>query len=387
MRNRRSLLAGALTCFAALLLGCESAEAPPTGDAVAGTGIRFLGEQGADDDGFARAFAPKEFRFPDDHGPHPEFRTEWWYFTGNLRDERQRHYGFEVTFFRVALAPQGEPRTSAWGARQIWMAHFALTDTSGERFTAAERLARGALGLAGAQGSPLHVWVKDWSVEGAADAARADLRLRASDGPIGIDLSLRSSHPPILQGAGGLDAKGPEPGNASFYYSWPRLEVVGSVQTERERVQVSGQAWMDREWGTSALSAGIAGWDWFALHLSDGRSLMFYRLRDASGGAAPFSSGTLTDAAGATRTLGVGDVHVEPLDWWTSGVSGVKYPVRWRLVLPGEGLELDVVPYLPNQELNLSVRYWEGAVRAVGTADGARVEGDGYLELAGYGAE
>lgn len=371
-------------CLSVWLLGCDRAEAPVAASAVAGTGVRFLGEQGAGDDGFARASAPKEFRFPEDHGPHPGFRTEWWYFTGNLRDEQQRHYGFEVTFFRVALAADGKPRASSWAARQIWMAHFALTDTADERFMAAERLARGALGLAGARAEPLQVWVKDWSVEGYADAARADLRLRASDGPVGIDLELRSERPPVLQGNAGLDAKGPEPGNASYYYSWPRLEVAGELQTERESVRVTGQAWMDREWGTSALSAGIAGWDWFALHLSDGRSLMFYRLRDARGAAAPFSSGTLTDSTGVSRPLGVDDVIVEPLGWWTSEVSRVRYPVRWRLAVPGEALELDIEPYLANQELNLSVRYWEGAVRAQGTAGGAHVEGEGYLELAGY---
>jgi predicted secreted hydrolase len=264
------------------------------------------------------------------------------------------------------------------------MAHFALTDTSNERFMAAERLARGALGLAGARSAPLHVWVKDWSVEGAADSVSADLRLRARDGPVGIDLALTTGRPPVAQGDRGLDTKGPETGNASFYYSWPRLEVAGSIEKEGARVEVEGQAWMDREWGTSALSAGVVGWDWFALHLSDGRSLMYYRLRDENGGAAPFSSGMLVDASGIGRSLGVGDVRLEPLEWWTSDVSGVQYPVRWRLDIPSEALQLEVEPYLQNQELNLSVRYWEGAVRAVGAAGGARLEADGYLELAGY---
>lgn len=372
-----------LAWVALLVLGCESVSPPrPLAEGTGETGIRFLGAREAD--GFARAMTPRELRFPEDHGAHPEFRTEWWYFTGNLRDSRQRHYGFEVTFFRVGLTTMSAARTSSWATNEIWMSHFAVTDTGNERFVAAERLARGALGLAGATGSPFHVWVKDWSVEGVADGLRADLRLRASDTSIAVDLALRTNRPPLLQGMGGLDAKGPEPGNASFYYSWPQLDVVGLLVTDGSRVEVTGQAWMDREWSTSALSDGIVGWDWFALQLEDGRSLMFYRLRDETGNAAPFSSGSLTDANGLRRSLDLGDVQLVPLEWWTSEVSGARYPVRWRLEVPEEALRLEVQPFLANQELNLSVRYWEGAVRAVGSSGGRPVRGEGYLELAGY---
>ncbi len=213
--------------------GCRDAR--PVGDEDSrrnSTGLRFLG--GTQTEGFARAIAPRELRFPADHGPHPEFRTEWWYFTGNLRDTRGRRYGFELTFFRVGLAAETPERTSAWGSAEAWMAHFAVTDAAGRRFFAAQRLARGALDLAGASGDPFRVFVKDWSGAGTADGEHTSLQLRARDGATAIDLLLESGDPPVLHGDRGLDAKGPEPGNASYYYSLPRLATTGSVTVAGE---------------------------------------------------------------------------------------------------------------------------------------------------------
>jgi predicted secreted hydrolase len=346
-------------------------------------GVRFLGAAAAT--GFARATVPRPFAFPADHGSHDEFRSEWWYFTGNLDDEAGSHYGFELTFFRIALQPDAVPRDSAWGTNQVWMAHFALTDVARGRFTSAERFARGgSLGLAGASADPSRIWVKDWSAAGSADATSADLALSAGDGQNSLSLRLTAVKPPVAQGDRGLDAKGPEPGNASYYYSFPRLTVTGTLEAGGDSVAVRGSAWMDREWGTSALSAGVVGWDWFALQLSDGRDLMFYRLRDATGNATPFSGGSIVDASGVATRLTRDDARLTVVGEWRSDRTGVTYPVAWRLELPAENLSLEIVPFLENQEVDLSVRYWEGAVRARGSAAGTPVTAQGYLELAGY---
>jgi len=195
---------------------------------------------------------------------------------------------------------------------------------------------------------------------------------------------LSAEKPVTLNGNDGLDLKGPEPGNASYYYSIPRLSVHGNVRVAGQDVAVSGLAWMDREWSTSALSPGIGGWDWFALHLSDGRDLMFYRLRRADGGSSEYSKGSLIEGDGVVRRLGAGDVEVEVRRRWRSAISGIEYPVEWSMKIPGTGIDLELAPLIDDQELDLAVRYWEGAVRSVQGAGGA-VTAEGYLELAGYG--
>jgi predicted secreted hydrolase len=366
-----------------LIAGCGDA-AQETSASPLQTGLRLLGGEAGD--GFARATEPRPFVFPADHGSHPEFRTEWWYFTGNLAAADGRHFGFELTFFRYALAPESPPLqgTSAWRTRQVWMAHFAVTDTEGRRFFARERLARGALGLAGASAEPLRVWVKDWAATGESSGDSLLLRLTARDDTIALELNLQSTMAHVAQGDRGLDAKGGGPGNASHYYSVPRLAAEGELAIGGERFAVAGLAWLDREWGTSSLDAGTEGWDWFALHLSDGSSLMFYRLRAEDGTATRFSSGSWMRADGTRTALTAADVTLAVLDEWTSDATGVRYPVAWRLTVPGEGLALEVRPYLEQQELELSVRYWEGAVRAEGEGPGGALTGQGYLELAGY---
>lgn len=334
--------------------------------------------------GFARALGPRPFSFPADHGPHPDFRSEWWYFTGNLAAEGGRHFGFQLTFFRVALAPDAAPRESAWATNQVWMAHFTLTDTEAGRFHSAERLARGALGLAGAEASPLSVWVDDWEAASRAPAASFPLRLRASDGDVAVELVVSPKKPRVLQGEQGWDRKGPEPGNASYYFAYTRLAAEGSVRTRDARFEVSGTAWMDREWSTSALGADLEGWDWLSLQLSDGRDLMLYRLRRKDGGAGAFSKGAWILPDGSRIALSVHEFAFEPRRWWASPTSGVRYPVAWSLEIPSQGLSLDVEPRIDEQELDLSVRYWEGAVIARGRAGAGKVTGLGYLELAGY---
>ncbi len=383
---RRRVFPIPLMCAAALLasgglLRCTMAPHPaPSPPPAAVTAL--LG--GDDATGFARATAPRAFRFPDDHGPHPEFRHEWWYFTGNLRGPGGRRFGYQLTFFRFALSPDPPARRSRWATNQAYMAHFALTDVQGSRFHHFERTGRGALGLAGATGRPLRVWLDDWSADGMKTSA-LPIRLRAVEDKASIDLVLDTARPIVLQGDRGLSRKSAAPGNASYYYSMTRLATLGSVRVDGVSFPVEGNSWLDREWGTSSLEKGQTGWDWFALQLSDGRDLMFYRLRRGDGTTDPFSAGTLVLPDGSVRPLSPEDVRIEPLGSWRSPKSGARYPSRWRVLLPSVGLELAVVPRTADQELRTVVRYWEGAVGVRGTSGGKPVEGEGYVELTGYG--
>jgi predicted secreted hydrolase len=331
--------------------------------------------------GFARALGPWTLSFPRDHGPHPDFRTEWWYYTGNLRTPAGRHLGFQLTFFRIALAPAGEARASAWATRQLYVAHFAVTDTAGGRFHAARRVSRGALGLAGAGAAPFRVWVESWTAEGDG----VSTRLRADEADVAVDLRVSPVKPVVLQGDAGFSRKGPEPGNASLYYSVTRMRAQGLVRLGREMLEVSGEAWMDREWSTSALGSAVEGWDWFAVQLDDGRDLMLYLLRRRDGTIDPLSAGTLVATDGTARPLAAADVRVEALAYWTSPRTGVRYPARWRLGVPSASLQLEIEPRLANQELVVGTRYWEGAVAVAGLGGGQPTAGHGYVELVGYG--
>jgi len=264
----------------------------------------------------------------------------------------------------------------------VWMANFALTDTRSGEFHTAERLSRGHDRLAYARPEPLSIRVEDWHVE---QTGPGSLRAIAATDDVAIDISLGGLDRIVLQGERGYDRKGPEPGNASYYYSAPRLTASGTVRDRNgTESTVSGAAWLDREWGTSALSTNVEGWDWFALQLSDGRDLMYYRLRQTDGGTSPFSGGSLLAADGSTVALEPDMVELAVIDYWRSRSSGVSYPVAWRLNIPEQNMELEVTPYLPDQEIDLSVRYWEGAVSVSGQANGASIAGNGYLELAGY---
>jgi predicted secreted hydrolase len=335
----------------------------------------------ADDRGYARALALRDFRFPADHGPHPEFRTEWWYYTGNLTTAEGRRFGFQLTFFRSALAPEMPARASAWATRQAWLAHFTVSDVEGKQFHSFERWSRDAVGLAGAQGQPFRVWVKDWTAEGAPVFP---MHLKAAQGKVAIDLLLQAGKPPVLQGERGLSRKSAEPGNVSYYYSLTRMPTAGTVRVGGESFQVTGASWMDREWSTSSLGKDQVGWDWLSLQLADGWDLMLYRLRRTDGSADPASSGTVIGQDGGSRPLALADFQIEAAGEWRSPRSGARYPARWHLRVPGEGLDLDIRPLLADQELDVSFRYWEGAVEITGTHRGRPVQGAGYVELTGY---
>lgn len=361
-----------------LLAGCAAPAQPEIRAGI--DAVEAMGA--AADPGWARATEPRPFVFPFDHGPHPEFAIEWWYWTGNLM-AGDRHFGYQLTIFRRGLAPRPAERDSAWAASNIYMAHFALSDVAGGRFYAFDRFSRDAAGLAGASGEPFRVFIEDWSAEGSGPEGMT-MRLRAAEDDVAIDLTLDSTRPPTLQGDRGLSQKGPSPGNASYYYSLTRMATTGTVMVGPSRHAVTGLSWMDREWSTSALEGGIVGWDWFALHLDSGDDLMFYRLRTEGGGISPFTKGSLTRADGTVQLLGADDVRPEPLDTWRSPRSGATYPSRWRIEAPAAGISLTLEPYLRDQELPVAVVYWEGAVRISGTQGGRPVGGSGYVELTGY---
>ncbi len=352
-------------------------------------------------EGFARVLGPQPLAFPRDHGPHPAYQTEWWYYTGNLRAEDGQRFGFQLTFFRRALLPpQDVPqRASDWAAGQVYMAHFALSDIDRKggsqarsQYHAYERFSRGAAGLAGAQAEPFRVWLDDWQVSEkppggdcpAAVAAPCAYRLSAAQDGIVLDLSLLDIKGPVLQGERGFSPKGTAPGQASIYYSLPRLAAQGSLQIGGQHFVVNGLAWMDHEFSTSVLSQDQVGWDWFSIQLDDSSELMLFQIRRADGSLDPFSSGTLIAADGTTTPLEASDFQIDVDATWKSPHSGAIYPSGWRLRIPVAGLDLQVKPYLADQELNVSYAYWEGAVSVQGTRYGGAVQGNGYIELTGY---
>jgi predicted secreted hydrolase len=322
-----------------------------------------------DASGFARALEERTLEFPSDHGPHPEYRTEWWYYTGSLEAAGGARFGFQLTFFRTGLTPRPRKSSSAWAGNEVWMAHLTVTDVRAARFEAAERFSRDGLGLAGARAEPFGVWLGDFQA--------SDGRLSAADGAFGIELALEPTEP-VLHGRTGLSRKGRAPGNASYYYSRTRMPTRGRVRIAGEAFEVRGSTWMDHEWSTSALEQGQVGWDWFGLQLDDGRDLMVFDLRRDDGTRDAMSQGSLILGA-EVRSLDQEQFSIRVLEHWRSPRSGVRYPSRWRIEVPAQGLELEVVPLLADQELRLGVRYWEGAVGVTGS-----VPGRGYAELVGY---
>ena len=377
---------GQTMCLAIALAALTAAAraAPPPDPAVLPGGTAA---------GFAQALTARVFVFPRDHGPHPEFRQEWWYLTGNLEAAGGERFGFELTFFRFALEPAAAdaaagaaattaPDHSAWRTREIYMAHFAVSDVAAQRFRSAQKLSRAALALAGAQDAPLRVWIDDWTL----DEAQSGWRLRATQPGYALELDLRSLVPPVLNGEAGLSRKSGVPGSASYYYSIPRLEARGRLLRDGQPLTVQGLAWLDREWGSGDLSPNQSGWDWFALQLDDGTALMFYALRRRGGGRDPYSAGTWVESSGEAHSLTSAAVETEVTDHWTTG-DGVRYPAGWRVRIPSLGLDVAVRPVLADQELETTPRYREGAVEVNGERAGRALHGRGYVELVGYAGE
>ena len=428
LRLAPPLLSVALALSAVLLPSPRPASPGPAGPRLE------LGP-GPDLSRFARATQVRPFVLPADHGPHFDYQTEWWYYTGNVAAADGRRFGFQLTFFRRGLSPGPPPDGPGLSSNQVYFAHFAITDVAARRHTATERFSRGAAGLAGASGEPFAVWLEDWRVSsrcggsGAAPPARyarvnraplaapsncdgRAVRLVAHDAASGLslDLELRATKPLVAHGDHGLSPKSDQPGNASYYVGYTRMTAQGRLGTSGgtgdsaplREVEVTGEAWFDHEWGTSALGAGAIGWDWFSLQFDDGRELMHFQIRREDEEIEPVSGGTLVEPDGRTRRLLRDDVRIEVLRRWTSPDTGATYPSRWRLAVPSAGLDLVVEPWLEAQEMGTSFVYWEGAVRVraasadPGVTDSAvqsgspaprphrLLSGQGYVEATGY---
>lgn len=337
-------------------------------------------------DGFTRVNGPRNFDFPLDFGPHPDYQTEWWYYTGNLSTPTGRHFGYQLTFFRRSLLPIQEQtqRDSSWATDQIYLAHFTLSDSTSGQFRYFERFERGAAGLAGASGSPLYqVWLGDWRVE---QTGNSTYQLSARQEGIHLKLELSDRKGPILQGIDGYSQKGADPGNASYYVSQTRLVSRGTLELDGQSFALQGTSWMDHEFSTSALAPDQVGWDWFALQLSDDSELMVYTVRAADGTLSPYSQGTLIRPDGNTRHLSLTDFKISVLSNWQSPHSGAVYPAGWRVEVPSEQIDLQIQPRMPDQELRVSFTYWEGAVTISGKHASNTVTGSGYVELTGYAA-
>jgi len=333
--------------------------------------------------GFDYAMEPRAFEFPTDHSAHPRFRSEWWYFTGNVDTESGKAFGFQLTIFRFALTPHASESKSQWRRSNVYLGHFAISDIETGLFHNFERRSRPALDVAGVRDDPLKIWIRNWTIE-LLDPNNETWRVTAHEDGLGLDLMLHALRPVTLQGDDGLSQKSAEPGNASYYYSIPRLAARGTITTRNAEHRVRGNAWFDHEWSTSALAEGQSGWDWFSLQLDDGSDLMFYQIRDTAAIIDPSSHGLLLSADGARTTLRAEEFELEVRSHWRSPQSGARYPAGWRINIPGRAIELTVTPRIPDQEWRRNFTYWEGAVDVSGVAGGEAVTGKGYVELVGY---
>ena len=337
-------------------------------------------------DPWTHATTPWPWSFPRDHGAHPEFKTEWWYLTGNLDDKKGTPYGYELTFFRHGLQPKPTQPDSAWSIRDIYFAHLAITDVQSRRFIFSEKLSRGALGEAEISQKDMQVRISDWTLLRKSDST---LQMAASDPVTGIGLELSATplKPLTLQGQKGLSRKSATPGNASHYYSFTRLQTSGQLTIAGKKIPVQGLSWFDHEFSTSALGEDQEGWDWFCLQFDSGDELMLYRMRNPGNRTDLASSGTFIPAKGPTTPLQSADFTIIPLDEWKTA-SGATYPSGWKISIPSLQITGEVQPLLLDQELRLkrtsNIRYWEGACRFTGTRNGKPLSGRGYTELTGY---
>jgi predicted secreted hydrolase len=328
---------------------------------------------------------PRPFVFPRDHAAHEDYRIEWWYYTGNLETVEGRRFGYQLTFFRTGL--DFRPKNpSRWSVRDLYVAHFAISDIAAEEFKFRERVARSGVGWAGAASDVYRVWNGDWSARLAGD----DHVLSAAEGPMKLELSLKPAKRPVLHGRQGMHRKGESRGNASYYYSMTRMDTSGSITVGQKTFAVTGRSWMDHEFSSSFLEAGQRGWDWFALEFDDGSELMLYQMRRSDGTRDRFSSGTLVHPDGSWKSIGQADFILAAGKKWTSPASKAAYPIEWNLRIPGHKIDLALRAAFAGQEMNTVAStgfpYWEGSIVASGTRDGKPLAGRGYLEMTGYRA-
>jgi predicted secreted hydrolase len=337
---------------------------------------RAQGFAGLDEkaNGFARVAPGRAFAFPADHGPHPEFRIEWWYVTANLRDAAGNAYGAQWTLFRQALQPG--TNLEGWATQQVWMAHAAVTRADTHRTT--EILARGGVGQAEVEAEPFRAWIDAWqmrALDGFDANNVAPLELTASAADFSYKLRLIADSPLVLQGFLGFSKKSERSNQASYYYSQPFFKVTGDLVIDDKPVAVTGLAWMDREWSSQPLAPDQSGWDWFALHCNSGEKLMLYRMREASG--RHYASGNWMWPIGKNMPLATTDITMTPIA--VTDVAGRKIPTAWRIAIPRLALSIDCAPLNPKSWMGTSFAYWEGPIRFAGSHSGV-----GYLELTGY---
>jgi predicted secreted hydrolase len=358
--------------FMGLLLGLFLATVMCTGVPVAGAGE------------FQPVRPGRVFQFPRDHGAHPEFKTEWWYYTGHLKSTEGETFGYQLTFFRVGLKKPDHQARSAWQADTVYFAHLAVSDPHRGVFTFREKAERGAMGLAGAKEGRLEVWIADWRLTFQGE----EHHLQAQKDGVGLDLTLTPLKPPVFHGEGGYSRKAAAAEVASYYYSITRLATRGKLTLGDRTLQVTGTSWFDREFSSSQLAPNQKGWDWFSLQLSDGVDLMLYVMRLKDGSIDPASSGTLVDREGQARPLTLADFSIKTTGNWKSPHSNATYPSGWQVSLPQAGYTLSVAPTQADQELRTGgtspIIYWEGEVTIQGTHHQQPLTGQGYVELTGY---
>ncbi|HET7710593.1 MAG TPA: lipocalin-like domain-containing protein [Thermoanaerobaculia bacterium] len=335
---------------------------------------------------FRLALPGYQFEFPRDHGSHDEYRTEWWYYTGHLRTESGRRYGFEVTFFRVGVTPPGTAAETGWDLQHLALAHFAVTDIDREKFRYYEKLNRSSPFTAHAATGRLHVFNESWRATTSADGS---WRLTARAGGDAIDLVLRSAKPPAIHGENGISVKAEGPGYASHYYSMTRLLVSGTIRAGGATAEsCEGLAWMDHEFGSSALRENQQGWDWFSVQLDNETELMLYVIRRSDGTPDVTSSGSVITDSGDVIPIRHSQMRVGAESRWTSPRSGATYPMGWTIDIPSLKVRLKVTPLMEDQELvtksSTQVTYWEGAVSVTGSFGNVGVSGTGYVEMTGY---
>jgi predicted secreted hydrolase len=324
------------------------------------------------------------FEFPKDYFDHPDFQTEWWYYTGNLKSANGHRYGFELTFFRQAVS-RDSARAATWDVRDIYLTHLALSDLDGQKFYHSERMNRAGPGIAGANAAAARIWNGNWQIQWDGP----DQKLQAIEARFQLHLTLHPEKPPVIHGENGVSQKSEGAGHASYYISLTRLTANGQLEVNGEQLEVSGLAWMDHEFFTHQLEPDQVGWDWLSLQLGDNTELMLFRIRRKDGSLDPFSSGTYVDAQGKSTHLRAADFTLQPLgQTWTSPATHANYPMVWKITIPKLGIELEAHTSLASQELtgktNIAPSYWEGAITLGGHRGNAPQSGVGYLELTGY---
>lgn len=324
-----------------------------------------------------------QYEFPRDHGNHPDFKTEWWYFTGNVATPDGKQFGYQLTFFRQGVIPPGQKTPpSSFVTRDVKFAHFAVSELSNNRFHHFQKLSRGSFGQAGFEDSTRLAWIENWE---ARITGPHSFHLAAKQDGVSISLDLESLKPPVFHGENGVSQKAEGVGRASHYYSLTRLKTSGTISIDGTTHPVDGLSWFDHEWATNQLAANQKGWDWISLQFDDGSELMLFQIRTIDGGRDAYSSGTFIDASGKSEKIANADFSLTPVEWWTSPLSKGKYPVDWKIQIPKLSLDLTLRAANKAQELDAApFAYWEGAITAAGTRTNQPVSARGYLEMTGY---